>query len=265
MNSRSLTRLSSSRLSLSWEKMVLTNRTPPHWPTISGDLVSKWKSVGEKVICSTCGGVFWKAFFTGTLRIAAKHLSCLHPEAVAVTNVRGAEAVHDTYWANMLAEKNSDAIFEVVMADPTILRLGKSIFDERKPTKEKDARIKARSGMSRMARLLQLAKGIETVADLLDVSNFYILQEAIVEMCIEGGKAKPGLKVAVGSLIKKAAKGLVTDLYVANRQLEAAQVDIFQKVFQLTTSRCFAPPNTSWRRRGRATTISRRHCTTRKI
>ena len=97
--------------------------------------------------------------------------------------------------------------------------------------------------MRRMARLLQLVKGIETVTALLDVSNFYIMQEAIVEMCLEGRKSKPGLKVALGSLIKKDAKGLVTDLYVANRQLEAAQVDIFQNVFHI--SRCFPPSNTS--------------------
>ena len=94
-----------------------------------------------------------------------------------------------------------------------------------------------------MARLLQLVKGIETVTALLDVSNFYIMQDAIVEMCLEGRKSKPGLKVALGSLIKKNAKGLVTDLYVANGQLEAAQVDIFQNVFHI--SRCFPPSNTS--------------------
>ena len=155
-------------------------------------------------------------------------------------NVQGAEAARDPLWAKLLAEMDRNAIFEIVTADPTILRLGKNIFDERKPTKEKAARIKARSAMRRMARLLQLAKGVETVAALLDVSNFYILQEAIVEMCIEGGTSKPGLKVALGSLIKKAAKGLVTDMYVANRQLEAAQVEIFQKVFHTNYQQMFS-------------------------
>ena len=60
--------------------------------------------------------------------------------------------------------------------------------------------------MRRMARLVQLVKGLETVTALLDVSNFYIMQEAIVEMCLEGRKSKPGLKVALGSLIKGKAK-----------------------------------------------------------
>ena len=59
-------------------------------------------------------------------------------------------------------------------------------------------------------------------------------------MCIEGEKSKPGLKVALSSLIKKAAKGFVTDLYVANRQLEAAQVDIFQKVFHTNYQQMFS-------------------------
>ena len=92
----------------------------------------------------------------------------------------------------------------------------------------------------RIPRLLQLAKGVETVAALLEVSNFYILQEAIIKMCIEGGKSKPGLKVALCSLIKKAAKGFVTDLYGANRQLEAAQVDIFKKVFHTNYQQMFS-------------------------
>ena len=48
---------------------------------------------------------------------------------------------------------------------------------------------------------------------------------------------------AENSFLGMAAKGLVTDLYVAYRQLEAAKVDIFQKVLHI--SRCFPPPNTS--------------------
>ena len=44
-------------------------------------------------------------------------------------------------------------------------------------------------------------------------------------------KTKPGLKVALGSQIKKDAKGLVTDLYVANKQHEAARLELVQKVF----------------------------------
>ena len=51
---------------------------------------------------------------------------------------------------------------------------------------------------------------------------------------------KEGLKVTLGSLIKKAAKGLVTDLYVANRQLEAAQVEYFQKVFHTNYQQMFS-------------------------
>ena len=42
-----------------------------------------------------------------------------------------------------------------------------------------------------IARLLQLAKGVETVAALLEVSNFYILQEAIIKMVSQANVDRP--------------------------------------------------------------------------
>ena len=128
----------------------------------SSDLVCERKSEGEKVICSRCGGVFRKTFFYRHSKNRCQASAVSRPEPVAVPNVQGAEAARDPLWAKLLAEMDRNAIFEIVTADPTILRLGKNIFDERKPTKEKAARIKARSAMRRMARLLQLAKGVET-------------------------------------------------------------------------------------------------------
>ena len=192
------------------------------------------------MICSRSGGVFKKRFFYRHSKNRCVASPVTRPDPVAVPNVQDAKAARAPLWAKVLSDMDKDAIFEIVKADPTILRLGKNIYDERKPKKEKAARNKARPAMRQMARLLQLAKGVETLAALLDVSNFYLLQEAIIEMCVEGGKSKPGLKVALGSLIKKAAKGLVTDLYVANRPVEASQVEIFQKVFHTNYQQMFS-------------------------
>ena len=100
----------------------------------SSDLVCEGKSEGEKVICPTCGGVFRKAFFYRHSKNCCQASVVSRPEPVTVPNVRGAEAVHDPQWPNLLPGMNRNAILEVLTANPTILRLGKRIFDA---TKEK--------------------------------------------------------------------------------------------------------------------------------
>ena len=102
----------------------------------SSDLVCERKSVGEKVIYLTCGGVFQKAFFYRHSKNRCQASVVCRPEPVAVPNVRGAEATRNPPWAKLLAKMDRDAILEVATAESTIFCLGKSIFDERKPTKE---------------------------------------------------------------------------------------------------------------------------------
>ena len=82
------------------------------------------------MICSTCGGVFRKAFFYMHSKNRCHASVVSRHEPVAVPNVRRAEATRDPLWGKLLAEMDRDAILEVVTADSTILRLGKSIFDE---------------------------------------------------------------------------------------------------------------------------------------
>ena len=88
-------------------------------------------------------------------------------------------------------------------------------------------RIKAGSAMCRVARLLQPRKAwrrsqlcwtssISTSCDRRDVFG--------------GRENKTGPQVYTGQPNKKAAKGLVTDLYVANKHHEATQVEIFQQM-----------------------------------
>ena len=206
----------------------------------STDLACEHKCEREKVICSRCGGVFKKRYFYRHSKNHCPASAVTRPDPVAVPNVQDAEAAHDPLWAKVLSEMDRDAIFEIVKADPTILRLGKNTYDERKPNKEKAARNKARSAMRRMARLLQLTKGVETLAALLDVSNFYLLQEAIVEMCVEGGKSNPGLKVALGSL-----KDLSPTCMSQNDRSRLHRWKYSSRFSTPIISRCFLRPNTN--------------------
>ena len=53
----------------------------------------------------------------------------------------------------------------------------------RKRTKEKEARIKVRAAMRRMAKLVAATEGVERVAELFLVLNYYALEYAILYMC----------------------------------------------------------------------------------
>ena len=145
-------------------------------------------------------------------------------------------------WRHLLHDMDRVEVFAIISADATILRIGRSIYSERKPTKEKATRIKVRSAMRRMARLLQATVGVTETSELFDIGNFYHLQDAIVKLCVEtsGGRPKAGLKVAIGSLIKKAADILVTYMRVARNNEGAAAVEIFRYVFLSNYSHIFA-------------------------
>ena len=54
-----------------------------------------------------------------------------------------------------------------------MIRIGKHIYDTRKPTKCKDATIKVRTAMRRLAKLVDATVGISTAAELFVVSNLY--------------------------------------------------------------------------------------------
>ena len=53
-------------------------------------------------------------------------------------------------------------LHNIIKSDDIIKEIGKSIYNTRKPTKEKEARIKACAAMRRMAKLVAAAEGVES-------------------------------------------------------------------------------------------------------
>ena len=128
-----------------------------------------------------------------------------------------------------------------MQSDPLIQCVGKHIFEERKPSKLKEAILKSRSAMRRLSKLVQLTKGVTKCSELFEVSNFYLLEEGIRTMCQPGQSSmKPGLKVALGSLIRKAAKILAADFIINKQGKQAEEVDSFLKVFNLNYGKIFS-------------------------
>ena len=115
----------------------------------------------------------------------------------------------------MLSEMDRDAIFEVVTADPTILRLGKNIFDERKCCKHQSAVRDASDGAI-------AAAGERGRDGRGPVGHLKLGWKMRSLRCVWRTGRQKGLKVTLDSLIKKAAKGFVTHLYVRLCQMNAA-------------------------------------------
>ena len=66
---------------------------------------------------------------------------------------------------------DKDATHDIIKSDDVIKEIGKSILNTRKSTKEKEARIKARATMRRMAKLVAATEGVERAAELFLVRN----------------------------------------------------------------------------------------------
>ena len=67
------------------------------------------------------------------------------------------------------------------------------------------------------------------------------MEDGITSMCQqeagEHKQIKAGLKVGLGSLIRLASKVLIADFIIKNRNEEAKEIELFQKVFNLSENK----------------------------
>ena len=208
------------------------------------DLMCERKSAGEKVMCSRCSGVFKEAYFYKHKKTCLSPQKCVNPRALDVrslatpTNPRPS-----TEWDTVIDKMDKDKLFDNINSDDVILQIGKHIYDARKPAKCKDAKIKARTAMRRLAKLVDATVGISTAAELFVVANFYQLEDAIKVICqTDSGtdkKMKAGLKIAIGALVRMSAKILAADYIIRQQREKAVEVEMFKKVFNMNYSKIF--------------------------
>jgi hypothetical protein len=190
------------------------------------ELLCERASSGTKVMCSQCSGTFKQKYFS-------KHQArCVGGKSVSITGENSEACSFDV----LLGKMAQDEIFEIIKKDEAIQLVGKHILAGKKPNKLKETKIKVRSAMRRLARLVQAAEGVTTCRDLLKVGNFYILKDAILKVSDAEG-LKPGLKVAVGTLIKTAIKVLTADAII-NEESHTELSDL-EKVLNLNYGQIF--------------------------
>ena len=127
---------------------------------------------------------------------------------------------------------------------PEQQRLGVEHDDGGVTAKEKDGKIEARTAMRRLARLVEATEGVTKAEELFVVANFYMLEQGIHNVCQTDAdsdkQSKAGLKVAIGSLIRVAAKSVIANFIITNRIDDSKQVEMFVKIFNMNYSKIFS-------------------------
>ena len=96
----------------------------------------KRESTGPEAMCSGCKGRFKKS---------QAGVRAPRPTATAASTT---SSIPVSEWDNVWQGMDNDATLDIIKSDDVIKEIGKSIYNTRKPTKENEARVKARAAAS---------------------------------------------------------------------------------------------------------------------
>ena len=96
------------------------------------------------------------------------------PQAIVATNKPPTE------WEVVVNSMDKDRLHEIIKSDDFIIQIWKYIYDS---SKEKDGTIKARTAMRRLVRLVEATEGVTKAEQLFVVSNLYMLEQGIHNVC----------------------------------------------------------------------------------
>jgi hypothetical protein len=210
------------------------------------ELECERRSSGKKVQCPNCKGIFKEQYFyRHPKKCPAKH-TCTETNAVLPIPLREQATREESDFDNILNYMQKDEYYDLIKTDECIRIIGKHIFETSKPNKAKDAKLKARSSMRRLSRLVTLCKAAEKCEDLFKVANFYLLEDAIKVMCLyhdndtKSDHVKAGLKVALGTLLKFSAKILATHFTIQGEKDKAEEVRSFKRILKTNYPKIFS-------------------------
>ena len=194
-------------------------------PDYSDDLLGERRCDGKKVMCSACHGFFKKEYFYRHRKHCTRSA-----HVVAVDRVLALESPDGDEWRAVLAGMRQDDILTTVKGDAAIMIIGKDIFEAKKVNKCREAKVKARRAMRRVARL-KTALGVLSARELFTIKNITRLETAICEMSRTATSLKAGLKIALGTLVKQCCHILVDHYLTSGQKAIADEIREFREVF----------------------------------
>ena len=153
--------------------------------------------------------------------------------------------VDDEFTRQILNKFRSNETGKLCQSDPVVKRLGRKLW-------AKSARKERRVIMNDMRTLSNLIVEFRKVShndqlqgkDLIDRENFENLTKAIQNMTYtETGALKPGLKLAIGYLLKKVIKVMKGCYIQENKLVEGEEVDRFSALLDLEWNLYFIEHN----------------------
>ncbi|KAJ8046374.1 hypothetical protein HOLleu_05024 [Holothuria leucospilota] len=203
------------------------------------------------VMCAICKGFFSSRFFSRH-KLRCQGDSCLEscPVPVSLMVSEPDTQINLTeFKKEILCKFRHDDVGETCRNDPTIVTIGKRLWDKGKAKENKKTEVR-KSVMSDMRRLASLYKCFKeqskihstfeveesgTSQDMFRRRSFNVLIEAIHSYTSNEGKAgvKSGLKLGLYYLLKKASKVIKATHLMEEKDSEASEIDKFISVLEL--------------------------------
>jgi len=204
------------------------------------------------VMCGYCNGFYAKAFFhRHKARCTAAEAGM--PSVSVPLSIATQSSQQDEFSQAVLSKLHQDAVGKLCQTDEFIISVGKHLYGKarRKQAKQPDVR---RSCMRDMRRLGSLALEFKEVAsknevnlsseDMLNRKNFPFLETAITSLSKRpspdlSDSLKAGTKLALGYILKTAAKVMKVNYLIEDREDKAKDVDNFAALLSLKWSALF--------------------------
>ena len=197
------------------------------------ELIGVKHSEGKKKFCSNCKGAYHEKYFY-------KHKKACDTVPTFSVPIPVQQTSKNPEFEAILRKMRKDEMYSIIQGDELIQLIGEHIFMSKKPNKKKEAKVKARNAMRRLARLVNFSDSAQSCLDLFKIEHFHDLEEAIIKLSNESEVFKPGLSVAIGTLIKTASSFLRSHFIIEGKRDLATSISEFREIFGSFYPKMFA-------------------------
>lgn len=201
------------------------------------------RAKGTKVKCSSCHGFYSDKYYykhRKGCKVLAETPKPVHTKQIIMEQptVQTLLSGKEEEWRRVYETLTRDDLFNIIDNDESIKLIGKKLYQARKPNKKKQAKIKSRNAMRRLANLKLLCPGVDKLEELFSYQHGIELESAIKEMCNadEGNQIKAGLMSALGPLIKSCCKILIPHFNFTGKRDTALNIREYYEYFSAPTN-----------------------------
>ncbi|XP_030840614.1 uncharacterized protein LOC115923643 [Strongylocentrotus purpuratus] len=207
-------------------------------------------------MCSNCKGFYSSHFFWHHRKVCQGDI-CTPSEGVPVNLMEGKDPVyqkHPDFVTDILSRFQNDDVGNTCRTDKVIVNVGHRLWTKHRSKKDKKLEVR-KSVMADMRRLATLYTEFKKkhevhgtadltmghAGDMFSREHFESLTEAIQTLTYDEteGKLKPGLKLCLYFVLKKASKITKASFLVSRLDEDASEIDKFVEILDLNQNLIF--------------------------